>query len=142
MCFMSIPSSKIQISPERWLATLYLLMANGLVEEKCKLIICKKLLLSDIFSRLSQIYFINGKKEGLKFRITNRSRNVKSTNLINSAKRRYMSVELKSQDFGFSGGIGRPMRFEHFAGKGPARPAAPFADENAFDNCFARICNP
>ena len=53
-----------------------------------------------------------------------------------------MSVQSRRLDFGFSGGIGRPMEFEHYAGKGPARPAAPFADEHALDNCFARICNP
>ena len=91
---------------------------------------------------LSQIYFIKGKKDGLQFQITNRSNSKKNTNLINSAKRGYMSVQSRRLDFGFSGGIGRPMEFEHYAGKGPSRPAAPFADEHAFDNCFARICNP
>ena len=91
---------------------------------------------------LSQIYFIKGKKDGLQFQITNRSNSKKNTNLINSAKRGYMSVQSRRLDFGFSGGIGRPMEFEHYAGKGPARPAATFADEHAFDNCFARICNP
>ena len=88
------------------------------------------------------MYFIKGKKNGLKFEITNRNNRVKSTNLINSAKRGYMRVTARNMDFGFSGGIGNPMEFAHYAGRGPARPAAPFADERAFDNCFRRICNP
>lgn len=91
---------------------------------------------------ISQVYFIKGKKNGLKFEITNRNNRVKSTNLINSAKRGYMRVTARNMDFGFSGGIGNPMEFAHYAGRGPARPAAPFADERAFDNCFRRICNP
>ena len=92
--------------------------------------------------RLSQIYFIKGNKDSLKFEITNKNRNVKSTNLINSAKRGYMRVRSGNYPFGFSGGIGNPMEFAHYAGRGPARPAAPFADTAAFDNCFRRICNP